>query len=415
MNRRNLLELFSGLGCLGGLSFSNFVYANPTSKRFLFVFCDGGWDPTMVFAPLLNNRYVYYDHNDTQSNIGDISFVDSPNRPMVRNFFETWASKSLIINGIDIESIAHDRAKRILMTGLSFGDDDWPAIIGSHSPDTYTAPHLVLSGPNYSTLYSNAILRMGKNGELSRLLDGNENTSVQPYHGTEDIVSDYLQTRARKAQTPSVFSAKFQADYLRSHEQLRELQAQSLELHTNASNDYGQTCNETFMAQASIALDFFAKGLTRTAIVEDNGYCNMRWDSHGDIFEQNLHYDLLFQGLDMLMQELETRVDIHGVPLIDNTIVVVCSELGRHPQLNEMGGKHHWPVTSMMILNGTQGNRCIGGFDEQVLGKNIDLRTGELSNNGEKIHTGNIGATILALADIDPSEFTVHAPIEGIL
>ena len=91
----------------------------------------------------------------------------------------------------------------------------------------------------------------------------------------------------------------------------------------------------------NVKFNSLEQDLSRTAIVEDVGYCRMRWDSHGDYFEQNWHYDLLFLGLQQLMTELETRTGINGQPLIDETLVVVCSEMSRHPQLNEMGGKHH--------------------------------------------------------------------------
>ena len=53
--------------------------------------------------------------------------------------FEQWAESCLIINGLDFETVAHDRAKRILMTGSPTGTDDWGSIIGANSP---IIPHL---------------------------------------------------------------------------------------------------------------------------------------------------------------------------------------------------------------------------------------------------------------------------------
>ena len=115
------------------------------------------------------------------------------------------------------------------------------------------------------------------------------------------------------------------------------------------------------------------------------------------------------------MTELQTRVGIHGTPLIEETTVIVCSEMSRHPQLNEMGGKHHWPVGSAMILGGVTGGRTIGRYTDQVLGANIDPESAEITNLGDKLRPSHLGATLLALADIDPFEFTDSTPLSGVL
>ena len=181
------------------------------------------------------------------------------------------------------------------------------------------------------------------------------------------------------------------------------------------SGDYGHNCSETFMGQAQVALEFFANDLSRCAIVQDEGFCNMRWDSHGDYFEQNWHYDLLFLGLQQLMDELQTKTNPQGIPLIQETTIVVCSEMSRHPALNEMGGKHHWPVGSAMIINGGQGGRTIGGYNSQVLGRPLDLETGDVFEGGIKLKPQHLGATLLAMADLDPLDFGNASPILGAL
>jgi hypothetical protein len=419
MNRRQFIQHFMGLAT-GMAGIPHLALSTNRTRRFLFVFCDGAWDTSMVFAPeMLDNRSVYTDSNDTTATLGGLSFVDSPNRPEVRRFFEQWGSDCLIINGMDFETVAHDRAKRILLTGSATGMDDWGAIIGAQSPKLYTAPHLLLSGPNYSTNYANALLRIGENGELKSLMDGIENNNISPNTSHESLVNAYLQQRSQNGDVQSQANASFNADFRRAHQQLAAFKAEqsrfelpgSLEMDTT----YGFDCNETFMGQAQLALDFFAQDLSRCAIVQDEGFCNMRWDSHGDYFEQNWHYDLLFLGLQQLMTELQSRTGIHGTPLIEETTVVVCSEMSRHPQLNEMGGKHHWPVGSAMIIGGVTGGRTIGGYTDQVLGVNIDPQSAEGTDFGEKLRPGHLGATLLAMADIDPAEFLLQSPISGVL
>ncbi len=419
MNRRTFIQhcLQGGLLAGSGLGLASSLAMNTNStRRFLFVFCDGAWDTSMVFAPeMLRNYYVHTDQEDLESSFGGLSFVDNPNRPEVRRFFEQWGSECLILNGLDFETVAHDRAKRILMTGSPIGTDDWGAIIGANAPSLYTAPHLLVSGPTFTTEYSNAILRVGANGELERLLDGNDPISVPINTDHEALVSAYLQERASTSSFSHPQNQQFQSDFLRAQMQLQGLKSQlgSLDL-LSEGGDFGYDCTETFMSQAELALDFFSNDLSRCAIIQDEGYCNMRWDSHGDYFEQNWHFDLLFLGLQQLMEALQTRTNIHGIPLIEETTVVVCSEMSRHPSLNEMGGKHHWPVGSAMIIGGVQGGRTIGGYDSQVLGQKVDLDSGDSTDRGTLLKPSHLGATLLAMADLDPLDFGKTNPIMGV-
>ena len=422
MHRRSFLQNIARTGLITGSGLSmlpSLALNNNGSRRFLFVFCDGAWDTSMVFAPeMLGNNYVHTDREDTVASISGLSFVDGPNRPEVRRFFEQWADSCLIINGLDFETVAHDRAKRILMTGSAIGTDDWGAIIGANSPQLYTAPHLLMSGPNYATRYSNAILRVGENGELNRLIQGSDDLTITPTRGYEQMVSEYLTNRTDGMGFNNTRTQNLLSDYQRSHLQLQALKAQLSSINLpdgEEGGDYGYDCSETFMGQAQVALEFFANDLSRCAIVQDEGFCNMRWDSHGDYFEQNWHYDLLFLGLQQLMDSLQTRTNIHGVPLIEETTVVVCSEMSRHPALNEMGGKHHWPVGSAMIINGGQGGRTIGGYNGQVLGRPLDLTTGDIFEKGIKLKPEHLGATLLAMADLDPLDYGKASPILGAL
>ena len=80
------------------------------------------------------------------------------------------------------------------------------------------------------------------------------------------------------------------------------------------------------MARAGVALDCFERGLARCAMVEDYGWCGWRWDTHYDMFEQNYHFELLFQGLNYLMEELHTRRAPSGAVLADEVTVVVLSK-----------------------------------------------------------------------------------------
>jgi uncharacterized protein (DUF1501 family) len=93
-------------------------------------------------------------------------------------------------------------------------------------------------------------------------------------------------------------------------------------------------------------------------------------------------------------------------------VTVVISEMGRAPTINASGGKDHWTFTSAMLV-GPQiaGGRVFGAYDEAYVGRPIDLASGEPTDNGTLLSTENLGATLLAMADVDPGEF---APVPAV-
>ena len=53
---------------------------------------------------------------------------------------------------------------------------------------------------------------------------------------------------------------------------------------------------------------------------------------------------------------------------------------------------------------GVQGGRVIGGFDEDWLGRRVDLNSGELDEGGTLMTSAHLGATLLHLGGVDPAE-----------
>lgn len=408
LSRRHLL----GLSAAGLLVPRRLLAApDPSERLFLFVFCDGAWDPTLVFAPLFDNDWVYREPGSQLGQAG-VDFVDHPDRPAVRAFFERYGDRCCVINGLDFETVAHDKGIRQLLTGGPAGPDDWGALLAAGSRNDLLLPHLVVSGPTFSTHHASQIVRVGADGQLVNLVQG---SLYQPLATQgQDHVAEYLAARsAALADGTQGQSSDWYAAHGRAVAQVRDLE--QLGLRLEPSQDYGQGCAETFMAQGVVALDALEQGLGRCAMVQDQGWCRMRWDSHNDIGDQSRHYEQLFVGLQHLMAELDARSGPAGGTLAEQTTVVVCSEMGRHPQLNDLGGKHHWPVTSAMLIGGVTGGRTIGGFDDSVLGRQVDPATGDTTDAGQRLLPGHLGATLLALADLDPAEHVDQPALTGVI
>ena len=114
------------------------------------------------------------------------------------------------------------------------------------------------------------------------------------------------------------------------------------------------------------------------------------WDMHDNIkngFEKQApEFD---QALAALLSDLSDR------GLLDETVVIVTSEFGRTPKINNTAGRDHWPrVFSTLIAGG-------GIKNGQIYGKSDSLG-GEVDEN--PVAPSDLSATIFSLLGIDPEK-----------
>jgi hypothetical protein len=114
------------------------------------------------------------------------------------------------------------------------------------------------------------------------------------------------------------------------------------------------------------------------------------WDMHDNIkngFEnQAPEFD---QALAALLSDLSDR------GLLDETVVVVTSEFGRTPKINNTAGRDHWPrVFSTLIAGGGIKNGQIYGTSDSL--------GGEVDEN--PVSPSDLSATIFSLLGIDPEK-----------
>ena len=81
------------------------------------------------------------------------------------------------------------------MTGQPYGLDDWGCRIAAASKESW-APHLVISGPTYSTIYPNEVMRVGLQGQLDYLIEADRLGMEATNKSAESAVNAYLQRRA---------------------------------------------------------------------------------------------------------------------------------------------------------------------------------------------------------------------------
>lgn len=398
-SRRELLALGAAGLALPGRARA----ATARQRRFLFVHAAGGWDPVFVFAPMFHAPDVYTPLDSTTAQLGDFTFVDSPNRPLTRAFFERWASRCCVINGLEVRSITHERCRQVVLTGGAGGGDDWPSILASRAPEALM-PYVVGSGPAFSARFSDLVVRLGSGSQFERLRSGqaladSDTPILAPSSAADAAVARYLSQRGESfTRNNSGAMARYGSANADSLQRMAQMQALAPELGAGAPDD--------LHLESLPLIDCLEQGLSRCAMVAHEGLYDRGWDNHADIELQTYHYEDLFEGLDLLLADLEGRSGTAGGSLLDETTVVVFSEMGRTPILSALGGKDHWTFTSALIIgSGVAGGRVVGGYTDALRGAPTSLDDGAVTDSGVAMTASHLGATLLALGDVDPGEF----------
>ncbi len=136
------------------------------------------------------------------------------------------------------------------------------------------------------------------------------------------------------------------------------------------------------------------------------------WDSHFRNAEKQAPANRdLVRLLDSFLQGLSDKKNAHG-RLIDQTVVVVGSEMGRFPVLNGNLGKDHWPETTLMFfgkgINTGANGAAFGETGPFMEGKKLDKNTGKVSDSGSHVTLDDVGTTLVAMTGLDPQVYGYH-------
>ncbi len=382
-------------------------------RSFLFVFAQGGWDPTRVFASDLGNGSVAYEPDADRATAGGLSYVSHGTRPSVDAFFAKHHQRVLVVNGLMVSSVQHEVCTQLLLTGsAASGRSDWASQIADAARLEYTLPHLVCGGPSFPGPYTASVARTGSNGQLDALLTGDVLRRSQRFPvgrlsaPAESLVDRYLARRAagrELAATGQVdeIAARTFAQAIEKAEALEELR-----------HDTDFTGGQALIEQGYVAVDALSRGISRCVTVVSTGG-GLGWDTHdNNDAQQAALFEGLFNDLDTLMELLARTPGRKEATLAEETVVVVLSEMGRTPLLNGAAGKDHWPYTSAMLVGpGITGSRVIGAYDEGYFGARMDVEAARLDPNGVRLSPKSLGATLLSVAGIDPAESLPGVPV----
>lgn len=384
--------------------------AGESNRRFLFILANGGWDTMRVLTPMLSSPLITPEPGATAVEQGGLTWVDHPDRPSVRRFFQVAGDRVAVVKGVLIPSVNHRACARIIQTGSgTVGRPDWASILGGEAAGSYGMPVVVLEGPSNPGPFQATTQVIGAPAQLGQLLNGS---------GAQrgDVVVPDLPTAARERIDALV------ADHAAHHQAAATDPAwqRVYAAHVDALDRAADTARaaasinfdgEGFEGQVDAAVDMLAAGASRCAEIALGNF-----DTHADNDDQGPLYERLFSGLLHLLDRLKTTRGPGGSLLADDTVVVVYSEMGRTPYFNDAGGTDHWPYTAAMLFGpGVRGGVSVGGYDDFLLGQPVDLTSGAVRADGTTLTAGHLGATVLALGGVDPAAWVEESPIQAVL
>jgi uncharacterized protein (DUF1501 family) len=375
-------------------------------KRAILVFATGGWDTTYALDPKTPDLFDV--PAGAMQRFGGLDVFVDASRPSVTDFFTRHGDVAAIARGICTDAINHNECQRRIATGTREETrPDFGAIVAHDLGNDLPIPYLVLGQVAYTGPYAVSAARVGTTNQIVELLDGGAPDPRRPRAVWRDqpddaelaMLRDYARAsadRARATRGAIGYNRKRVDDFVEAIDRGDRLRALGGEFGAR-----GETV--AFARQIALALDALEQDVSHAAMLTTNE----PWDTHSDNEQQGAFHELTFNGLAMLVDELQARPGrAAGTKMIDDTVVVVFSELSRTPRLNGNQGKDHWPITSALVIGaGVRGGATYGATTPDGLAMTIDMSTGAPDPNGARVLYAHFVAGVLALCGVDPQQY----------
>ncbi len=355
------------------------THAKKDYPFILLIYCSGGWDPTMVFDSKIGEADFAQETGAVLvEGPGNLKYVDHANRPSVKNFFNTYGEKAVIINGVYTQAMHHGLGARSMLgsTAPNYSNRafDWLSYYVSFVAPGMPLPQVTINAPFFPGPFGRYAVKL-------------------PTVVSNELVSDIPNANALSASANSAVHGFLQKQYgnlLESHlggegvdnEKLLNLafsfsrysRAKEILTEINAALPTGGGDSE-FLRNAKVAVELFTRESAQTATIQ---YGNEKaWDTHSDHYSrQAVLFEELFSDLNKLL-EYATQKE-----LSEQMIVLVLSDVGRSSALNDQSGKDHWPYTSVLAWGSMfRGSETIGKTDNYFTGVPMNIATGSYESD----------------------------------
>jgi len=407
MNRRQLLTYAGAAGLFGVLAprlrVARAAPAPANKRRLILVMARGGWDPTFALDPKTQSTMIDVPAGSRQL-FGNLPVFTDASRPNVTAYFNAHGARTTIVRGISVASVSHIECVKRMATGTrSETNADMGAIVAHDNGNELPMPYLILGDTAFAGKYAVSAGRVGNTNQIIALLD-----PAQAYQtdGRAPVVTtdaeDALIAAYADATVERERAVRGANGYNKARlDDFREAIDRGKQLKSVRAGFGSRGRALTIPGQVQLALDALQQGISQCAMISTR----FSWDSHEDITEQTGFHEDTFAALTGLMDGLVARPGLMtGSRMIEDTTVIVFSEMGRTPKRNAGGGKDHWPVTSAMVMGaGIRGGRAFGATTDKMEAAAVDFQTGAPSASGRVVTSTHFVAGVLKACGVDPS------------
>lgn len=405
IHRRNFLKATSSLVAYTSMAklFSQPLFAAesyPLQRKLIWINISGGWDILEVTDPKKQSSSgidMIYSWNEAQT-VAGTDFKIGRWLPNIASL----GNDLLVIRGLAMGTTSHDAGRIYMDTGVLSNSGNVnaasiPAIVASQGNSTI--PIIQLNGgsepkTDRGLLNPVSVVR-ANNLRLYR--------SMYP----EDDIEKQKSIKALDYAKNSF--ARFQ-NITGEHDRLKGLISAEEKVRRQFQDNVGEklsVSNEdlaAFVSGAPTGLDTGAANsfaLASQLVNQDICDCiNLGiggFDTHSN---QSRSLQPRLASVDFLVHRLVENLKKSGK--LDSTLIVLYSDFGRTPKMNNSNGRDHWPVGgAIMIGGGIQGGRVVGGTDDSLKSLWINPETGAIVDEGAsgavQPNATHLGGSVLQL------------------
>jgi uncharacterized protein (DUF1501 family) len=383
-------------------------------RRLVWINMGGGWDILEVTDPKPNSTSgidMSYEWGFAQSLAGSKS-PDKIGRWLSR--LALHGQDLLVVRGMGMGTTSHTAGSIYMDTGVlsnagNVNAASIPSIVASESQATI--PIIQLNGGSEPKidrgLLSPVSAVRAQNLQLYR--------SMYPENSDELaqklMILDYLKNSVARAQSKTGSYDRLSA--VESAEQKIRVQFQNdvggkLAL-TDAdrapfTNNAPRTMNNGQRDAFALCLKLLKNDLVTCLNLGVGGF-----DTHAN---QERQMAPIMDNFDYLLATFVS--ELKAANQLDNTLIVVYSDFGRTPKINNSNGRDHWPVGgALMIGGGLAGGRFVGGTDDNLRALKVNATSGAIDTAGIDLNPTHLGGSVLALT-LGPSYMQYRTYLEAI-
>jgi hypothetical protein len=351
----SLLPASSAIAASGDKGPLNVVNPNAPCKNLIFLYMQGGMSHVDTFDPKTESS-VKGNASPSKSNADGVQ---------LSNFLPGLgkvADKLAVIRSMSTKTGDHAGANYLMHTAFRVQPGTSHPQIGSWAQN--------FLGRRNQSLPDSVVIGGGNPGPGFFAPDH----SPFPIGDAQKGISDMLPKLGKERfnhrvdlarRFSKVFEERFPHDDVKSYSKFYD---ETIKFFDSVSVDAFNIGKEDAATQAKYGNNRFAKGclLARRLIENNVRYVEVRYDRNWDVMHGGINpVEDLAEGLDRPMAALITDLESRG--LLKDTMVVLATEFGRTPKINERGGRDHHPraFSSVIAGGGISGGQIIGATDEK--------------------------------------------------